>query len=535
MVPRRANRLPLVALAVASAALTGCPGARRGPPPERFLPAAVRAAVLLPEAGRAATELAALHRTVSGFPGVGDAAALRGGVAAQLGFDPLDPAAFGEAGLDPARGAALGLLEGPDDPTLLVLPVADASKVEALLARLARQRLGAEHRTQEVRGTATVVAFRGGPGAPPALAYALVERFALVAAGPGGPALAGDAAALAPERALAADPAFAAARGALGDGNAALAFLPARAAAALGLAPLRDGAALALSASEGRLRVRGAVLLGDRAPSLAAALAAKGAAAALAGKLEAGAALVARLDADPAALAARLLPLVPAREREALLARGLDLERDVLAVLGPGGVVAASLSPRFSLVGLTGETLRDDPPRALELEVVAPVREGAAAATERWARYADPARPPRAGEDGIVRVPTPSGEIAWKLQDGRLALACGRPGRLEALLARLGGGAGPAWTPPLPEAKDALSGGPAGLVLDVPRLAASVRALPPASFGTGPTGFVVRSVIDRFVAPAERLAAIWLRADLAGGALVLTLEAAARPGPGGAP
>ncbi|MFT3917783.1 MAG: hypothetical protein QM704_27975 [Anaeromyxobacteraceae bacterium] len=529
--PRRAKRLSPV-LAPLLLALAGCPGARRGPPPERFLPADVRAAVVLPDAGRAAKDLAALHRTLSGFPGVGDAAALRGGIAAQLGFDPLDPEGLAEAGLDPARGAALALLDGPDEPSLLVLPVADVAKVEALLARLARQRLGAELRREERRGAASVVTLRRAEGAPPALAYALVERYALVSAGPAGPAIAGDAAGLDPARALAAAPAFAAARRALGDGEAAVAFLPPRAAAASGLAPLRDGAAVSLSASEGRLRVRAAVLLGDRAPGWLAALAPRGAGGALAGRLEAGAALVARLDADPAVLGPRLAGLVPAGPREALAARGLDLERDVFAVLGPGGAIAASLSPRFSLVGLTGEVLRDDPPRAFELEAVVPVRAGAAEAALRWARYADPARPPKAGPDGIVRVPTPSGEIAWKLVGDRLALACGRPGRLEPLLARLEAGAGEAWTPPVAGAKAALEGGPGGLVLDVPRLARSVRSLPPSSFGAGPTGFVVRSVIDRFVAPAERLSAVWLRAELLGDAVVVTLEAAARPADG---
>jgi hypothetical protein len=160
------------------------------------------------------------------------------------------------------------------------------------------------------------------------------------------------------------------------------------------------------------------------------------------------------------------------------------------------------------------------------------VKEGAAEAMERWARYADPARPPRAGPDGVTHVPTPSGELAWKLEGGRLALAGGRPGRLEALLARAGG-EGKGWEPPVAEAKAALSGGLGGLVLDVPRFTASVRALPPASFGTGPTGFVVRSVVDRFVEPASRLAAVSLRAELAEGALGLTLDVDARA-PGGA-
>ena len=503
------------------------------------MPAEVRAALVLPEAGRAAKDLAALHGTLAGFPGAGDAAAVRGALSAQLGFDPLDAEALEQAGFDPRRGAALALLELPGQPrpaeepqVLLVLPVGHAGEVEALLTRLSRDRLGAELRTTEQRGTAVVVTFRGqGGSAPAALAYALVERYALVAAGPRGPEVVGRAATVAAEASLASLPAFAAARRALGGGDAALAFLPPRSAAALAPA-LRDGAALALSATDRRLHLRAAVLLGDRTASLAK-LAGAGAAAKLAARLAPDSTLVARFDGDPAALGAWLLPLVPAREREALAARGLDLARDVFGVFSPGAALSVSLAPSFSLSALTWPVLALDPPRVVEVELLAPVKEGAAEAMERWARYADPARPPRAGPDGVTRVPTPSGELAWKLEGGRLALAGGRPGRLEALLARAGG-EGKGWEPPVAEAKAALSGGLGGLVLDVPRFTASVRALPPASFGTGPTGFVVRSVVDRFVEPASRLAAVSLRAELAEGALVLTLDVDARA-PGGAP
>jgi hypothetical protein len=56
-----------------------------------------------------------------------------------------------------------------------------------------------------------------------------------------------------------------------------------------------------------------------------------------------------------------------------------------------------------------------------------------------------------------------------------------------------------------------------------------VRALPPEAFGEGPNAFVLRSLVDRFVAPAERLATASIRADLEGGALRLTVEVQARP------
>src|SRR4051812_39200461 len=104
-------RRPIRAALLAVALLLGCDGGRRAPPPERFVPAAVRAAVVVPASGRAAEELAALHASVSGFPGAGDLAGARGALAAQLGFDPLDREALADAGVDPRRGAAVALLD----------------------------------------------------------------------------------------------------------------------------------------------------------------------------------------------------------------------------------------------------------------------------------------------------------------------------------------------------------------------------------------------------------------------------------------
>lgn len=516
--------LPAVAVALALSG-AGCRGRPAGPPPERFLPEGVRVAVVVPEAGRAARQLAALHATLASFPGGADVAAGRGALSAQLGLDPLHPDGLRDAGLDAARGAAVALLpraprpEGSRGVALLVLPVRDEARLEALLARLARERLGAELRALEPRGAVTPVAFRRAAGEAPVLAYLIVQHTALVAHGPSAPDVVAEAAGLAEERSLARSAPYAAARRALTGELAAFAFAP-PGSPLLGRIPaLRDGLALGFSSADGALRVRAAIPLGDRAPSFSA-LAGKGAAARLVARLAPGAALVGRFDGDPGALLRKLLPRLPAAERARLAARGVDPERDLPGLLAPGAAAAVSLTPALDLASLDDEALRADPLRLLRFEAVAKVADpgGLRAVSDRLA-------PPRRGRprgEGW-RLATPSGEIAWRLDGERLLLAGGPPGALDQLAARLAGG-GEGWRAPTEAAGAVLSGGLGGAVLDAQRLVASVRALPEDAFGTGPSGFVVRSVVDRFMEPAARLAALSLRADLAEGALVLGLE-----------
>lgn len=530
---RRPLRSAALLAATASLVAVACDGGRRGPPPERFVPASARAALIVPDTTRAATALAALHASVSAFPGAGDLAGTRGALAAQLGFDPLDPAALADAGVDARRGAALALLDAPggqpgDPPaTLVVLPARDGSRLEQLFARLARDRLGATERTSEPHGALSAVAFRRPGGGPPALSYLLVERTALLTTHPAGPALVAGAAALPASASLGDDAGWRLARAALGGEVAAIAFAPAGSRLLEGLWAFKDGVALGVSATAGRFTARLALLLGAREPSFRA-LAADGRGAALVGRLDPAAPLAARWDGDFAALGKKLVPMLPARDRAGLERRGLDLERDLFSVLAPGGAVALSLPARLSLGELTAAAARADPLRAVEFEAALPVRPGAeaAAALDRLARAVGAQRArPRTPDDGIVRVRTASGEIAWKLDlaAGRLVAAGGRPGRIETLLARLAGAA-PGWKARTPVAEAALAGGLGGVALDAPRLVAAVRALPDEAFGGGPSGFVMRSLVERAIEPAARLAAISLRADLAPGALRIDLE-----------
>ena len=536
------KRAAVLALLAALAPLA-CGGGRRGPPPERFVPASARAALIVPDTGRAATALAALHATVSGFPGAGDLAGSRGALAAQLGFDPLDPDALSDAGVDARRGAAVALLDAPGaqpgevPATLVVLPAGDAPKLERLLARLAKDRLGATERSSEPRGGVSAVVFRRPGGSPAALSYVLVQRTALLTTHPSGPDLVAAAATLAPPASLGEHSGWKLARAALGEQVAAVAFVPAGSRLLEGLWAFKDGMALGVSASPNRLSARLAMLLGAREPSFRA-LAADGRGAALVSRLDPTAPLVARWDGDFAALGTKLVPMLSQRDRALLERHGLDLQRDLFSLLAPGGAVALSLPAHLSLGELTAEATRKDPLRAVEFEAVFPVRPGAdaAAAAGRLAKAVGAQRPHVRGrgharpppDDGVVRVRTPSGEIAWKLDlaAGRLVAAGGRPGRIDALLARLAGSE-PGWKARTPTAEAALSGGLGGVALDAPRLVAAVRALPDEAFGGGPSGFVMRSIVERAIDPAARLAAASLRAELAPGTLRLDLDAEA--------
>lgn len=484
------------------------------------MPGEARAAVIVPGIAGAAASAEAVFRAAASFPGAAALPEARTDLTGQLGFDPLDPEALSRAGLDPSRGAALAWFGGQ---RVLVLPVRDRDDLEALVARLARDRAGATLRsTSRVDGVE--VATWSAPGGRPAAALAFHGATALLASGPRAEAAVAAAAGLASGASLAGSAPYQALRRALGDGHAAVAFLPP------GSFPLpyTDGAAsgaVAAGVSGGgtRLSVVLAALPAEggsfadlaasspRAPPLAAL---------------ASAAATAAWNGDPAALARRLLPLVPPRDREWLADRGIELRRDVFDLLGPGAAGAASLAPGASLSALSPGAFQADPLRLLAFELVAPLRdvEGARAVSARITRLAGRRA---AGRDGArFRVATPSGAIEWAIDGpgGRIVLAGGAPGALDALLARL------AASPPDP-GPPALGAGLGGLALDVPRLVASVRALPPEAFGEGPDAFVIRSLVDRLVEPAGRLAAASLRADLAGDALRVALEVEALPPP----
>lgn len=545
--PRCAPRPWLVGAALlAAAAGTSCRRAGSGPPPERYLPATAPAAVVVPELRRAARELATLDATLSAFPGAGQQlAGLRRALTAQLGLDALDAAELARAGLEPARGAALGY-EPPAEPeapptAMLILPVRDARALEALVARLARERLGAPERSASEQGGLQLVTFRARADALPALTLGLLssERTALLAPGPTGPAAVRRAVARAAAESLAAFPAWRDLRGALGDRYALLAASIPSAQRDLERDDVRwprnlfpAGLAVGFSAEAGSLRL---ALAARPSASTLQALRAGVASRTTVRALSPESALVLRWDGDLGELGRHVVARTSPRDREWLAAHGFDLQRDLFDQLAPGAAASVSISPRLDLTDVSDVALRADPLRAIRFELAGDVKDEASArgALARLpalfaalAGGASPAAP--AGSSG--RITTPSGEIAWRLAGKRLAIAGGPPGALDALVARRDGSA-QGFAAPTEPARTALEGGVGGAVLAPRNLVASVRALPEDAFGTGPTGFVVRSMVERFLEPAERISAVSARVEITSSALRVDVQVEVPPPP----
>jgi hypothetical protein len=526
-------------VAVALVAASGGAQCARGggAPPERLVPVVAPWALVVPKLRAAQEEAAPLLRTVLTFPAAANLAESVAAIQGQLGFDPLDPRALAEAGLDADRGAALVATNG--GTLLLVLPAADAGKLDAFLARAARERLGAARRETVDVGGARVDVFRRAAGAPPALAVASAGGAALVAAGEAGPRAVAAAASLTEGASLRASPAYAKARAALGEGVVAILFAPPGSPALAPWVLARDGAALGALASSTRLELRTALLLpGARAAAWHAALpdgAASAGADALA-RLPGDAFLAARSGADPSVLT-RLAWALPDGTKASLARAGLNLERDVAGVFAPGAALGVALAPTFEVAAVSRGRLdaaERDPFRLVHVAAVIEVRDAARARAllERLARASPElgvkVEARAAGALPAWRIARRGTELAVAL-DGKRLLVAGGPGRLDALLARRDA----AYAAPTPASRAALEGAAAAAVLDLGRLVRSFRALPAAAYGTGPDAFVMRSLAERVVDPASRLAAASLsismaRLDGAGEAVRLDVVVEAR-------
>ncbi len=517
MRPRCPSRLLALAAVLGLLAACGRCGGEPAAPPERLLPADAAAALLLPRLGDSAAELGLLLRALLSVPAAAGLAEQVAAVRAQLGFDPLDPGGLAGVGLDPARPAGAALARD-DGGLLLALPLGERERLEGLLSRLARDRLGAGVREERRAEGVPVVLFRRADGPAAALAYAVARGNVLLASGPGAPERVGAAASRGQAASLGQSPAFQAARAALGDRLTALAYAPG---STMGdIAVGRDGAAMALRSTPSGAMLRLVLLLSpERAEVWREVLG--GDAGRQAGqeelrRLPGAMFAVGRLGGSPAALARRLGYLYPARA--ALLAgAGLDPVRDLAAHLAPGAAAGLWLPPALDLPGVarSGAAAARDPFRLLHLGLRWRVADAAGlrAGLQKLARAA-PALGLAVTGDGPDgwSAPVGGGRLAWRLEDGHLLVAGGLD-RIEALRQ-------PArrFEAPTPTSRAALEGGEAAAALDVGRLVAGFRSLPGASFGTGPDGFVMRALVERFLEPASALSAVTVRLELLPGA-----------------
>src|SRR2546421_172017 len=122
------------------------------------------AAVAPAPLGAMAQPRAALADRASSLPGGEQLGELRRAVAARFGFDPLTPEGLLAAGLDPDRGAAAALFEGPRRGEFVTaLPVAKPDLFVQTAQRLLVERAGFAAGGGQAQ-TVELVERRGGAG-----------------------------------------------------------------------------------------------------------------------------------------------------------------------------------------------------------------------------------------------------------------------------------------------------------------------------------------------------------------------------------
>jgi hypothetical protein len=517
--------------------LAGCGKKKEYPPPERYVAADAPLAVVVPALGTAARQAGALYRTIAQAPQAVQLSEAHAAVKAQLGFDPLDPRGMEQAGVDPAGAAAAAF--GPGITPVLVLPVLDLPKLDATVARLARDRMGAAQRiTVTVRGVEVVTFRREAQGAA-ALALASVGPHALLASGNGAPEAVAAAATLPEARSIWRSALAARAQEALGQGWLATVVAPAGSAALSDLRPARDGAALGIRAEAAQLGLRLALLLSPDRESWWKALRGTGSVdGGAVPLLPADAALVLRWAGEPAEAARRLEPWYPPDARKAFATHKLDPVADLAPAFGPAGAVSLALAPTFTMTDFSSPRFdfrKVDPFSFLLLDAALPVRNaGTLRSFMTRLQKAGPRLSLKVAPRGPAAAPTGwtlswgKAQLGLSLTGDRLLVA-GGAARLAALEARAAGSAG--FAPGTPAARQALSTGLGGAVLDVDHLARSVEALPEEAYGTGPNAVVMRSLVTRYLEPASALAAVSLRLELVPGAAVVDLDVDGRSTP----
>jgi hypothetical protein len=507
--PARAGLVPLLALLLATGC-SRCGAPLGGPPAERWVPAGVAGVLLVPDVGAASRQAAALHGALAAMPGGEDLHQLRTLLGAQLSFDPFDPASLEGAGIDVRRGAAVAELAPGADPAaarpLLVVPVGDPAKLDALFTRLAKERLGATVKGQENANGRALDVWRRAAGEPALLSVAVVEGTALVSAGPQGPDVLRTVLALDPALSLEQSASWKRARAAAGDGLAAQFFVPPGSPALAGL-PLTDGLVAGVSAGARELRLVAAALLGPQESRLRP-LAGTGPGKAGPTALDPDTVLAVRISAAPAAALRLLREVSPG----ALPDPALDKAAEALE---PGVDLGVGLAARPELAAAVASGGQLDPLRVARFELVATAKEPAALRP----LFDELARAGGGGaHDGRWRVPAGQGEVAWTLAGRTLALSAGPKGGLDALAARAAG-QGKGFAAPTPTAAQALAGGLGGAVLDGRNLVKALKALPPEAYGSGPDAVVTRALVEKLAEPAGRAGTLSLQADLPAGAL----------------
>lgn len=507
----------VVALSALAAFAVGCsrcgepkPSAAKATPVERVIPRGVVAAVMVPSLATAGQKLKLVEALkVSGFvaqlQGFNDGKAFGDALIGELGIDVRSAEALSNAGLDGSRAAAVAALA--TGHAYLALPVSDPAKFHAALATLVHRRLGAGAEGEIKAGELTVKTFSVRQGEAPRAGYVLSKGFALVTDERGLGQLAG-LAALTDSDALSGDRDYVLRLRELpADRDVVVWFPPGSPAlfrgpvlALLGAASLdATGLSVVVDASWKDDGTRFAALQPQQGDDNL-------------GYLPGDAFMVARFNGDPAKLQPWVKELFGPHLARAFDAGNLDLKAEVLEQLKPGAVVSLSMSEKppmgggmpaldlrqtnpFSYAHLSGVAQVKSP------DVVAPTFEKLIAVAPKFGAQMEL----RTRDDGQKAILTTyaQGEGVHFAPKGDRVFFASPVQRLEALVKS--DGRGPAPVSGLTD--DAIS-----TVVDLRRLASSVRELPDSAWGIG--GFAMKATTVRWLDATNDLQSIAVSASI---------------------
>lgn len=469
---------------------------------ERVVPHGAVAVALTRNLGKTGEKLKLVQALkVVGFAaqlqGFDTAAAFGDALVAQVGVDIRSADALSAAGLDGSRGAAVMLLfsENP----VVALPVGDEQKFRATMTKLAQQRLGAPVVMDKKAGPITVTGFLRKDGEKPRLAYVLSQGYALIVDEHG----LGDVAALAalPESdSLQEDRDYLAPLGEAKKGeHDVIVWLPSGS-PALALSPIVNLFMTATLTPAG-LEIDAVGKWKDDGERFAAFVPEP--ADDDLGYLPRDAFLIGRFKGDPSKLGPWTREMLGAKFTRTLFDWGFDLQTLVYDQLKPGSVFSLSLSEAPPLgAGMPDLDIRRTNPFAYtQLAGVARVKS------------ADAVQP---ALDKLVTVaPKFGAQMEWRTRDdGQKALLTtwsqgegvhfaprgelvffGSPvARLQELVKSDGKAGAPI---------DGLPDEPFSLVLDLTKLAGSLRALPDSTWGLG--GFAMKTAAVRWLDATDDL------------------------------
>ena len=498
--PRFAGRGSLVLLVLALASCSKCGKTTAGTSSgvERVLPKGAVGVIVVPNVGAAGQKLKILEALkVAAFAaqlrGFADGKGFADALVNELGIDVRSAEALEKAGVD--GSAAAGMAALATGHGYLALPVKDASKFHEKLKALAALRLGAGTVGEKKYGELTVKTF--GAGDVPKLGYALAHGYALVTDGAGLEKLPGIAA-MTESDSLASDKASTAELAKLPAERDVVVYLP-NGTPLLAQAPFTAVAGAVSLTTAGLAVSVNANWKGDQ-EQLAALQPQQ--VKSLLGYLPADAFLITRYSGDPSRLGPFARQLMGPHLARAFEENGFDVKAQVLDQLQPGLVASLSLAEGaqlgggmpeldlrrtnpFAYVNLSGAGATKKPAEVL------PTFEKIAAIAPKFG--AEMTVRERADGQKAVITTYSQGEGVHFAPKGELVFFASPVQRLEALVKSDGAG-----TPISGLGDEAVS-----VVIDLNKLAASVRALPESAWGLG--GFAIKATTVRWLDATDDL------------------------------